>query len=241
MSTQATRGISPLVFALVVFSLLTSTAVIVFSMLRLSNSSGTNSGSVTSGNYESLSQKGTLKPEGLTNGVVFYAMPYDSPPNLEVSPGSRYLIARQDEFGFTWVDRAGLTGQGSAVIFALIPEAANLPRGAEPKFDPQQPELTWEAKGLRATAGTLAMKTFEQSGSFQSDFAQQGQVNFPIPYGSPPNVELSGFHKKTIIVESTATGFKWKNSGNAKEGWASEAGTVTWKSKGIRATQVPVK
>ena len=47
---------------------------------------------------------------------------------------------------------------------------------------------------------------------------QSGEVKFPIPYATAPNVELpnSGFNV-TIIVESNATGFKWKNSAEPKE------------------------
>jgi len=105
---------------------------------------------------------------------------------------------------------------------------------ADPKAPPtDHPPFTWEAKGLR---GGSAGQLYVQKGSFQTDFGQEGQVNFPYPYASPPNVELSGSHSKTIITECTATGFKWKNSQNSKDGWSAERGAVTWIARGIKKT-----
>lgn len=190
----------------------------------------------TPSDAEPYVQKGTVKPEGEGSGVVYYPMPYGSPPNLSVEPKARYLIVKQDEFGFTWLDRARTAD--AIDLLASVPEVSRfLPKGEAPKFDPKQPELVWEARGVRAAPGTQPMKLFEQTGTFTSDLGQQGQVNFPLPYASPPNVELSGNHRKTVITECTATGFKWKNS--AKDGWGFEVGPVTWKAAGIRATELP--
>lgn len=248
MSTEAPaagRGISPLVLVLAVLLALAGSAAITLGVLYLSNRSpgqaqGTPGSPAGGGGPGSdsgpLTQQGTVKPEGLGSGEMFYPVPYASPPNLTVGPGSRYLIVRQDEYGFTWLDRARMADARN--LLASLPEVNNfLPKGEEPKFDPVQPELTWEAKGVRGAPGAQPFKLFEQTGKFQSDKGQQGQVNFSIPYASPPNVELSGNHEKTVITECTATGFKWKNGSDGK--WSSEYGEVTWKAKGVRATQLP--
>ncbi|HEX3149896.1 MAG TPA: hypothetical protein VHR66_17600, partial [Gemmataceae bacterium] len=242
-STGPSRGISPVVFAVVVLGAMAITAIAVVATTYVTRpavaGSPTAAGNSATGPVDSepYPQKGNIKLEGEGSGTVYYPVPYASPPNLTVEPKSRYLIARQDEFGFTWLDRAR---EAEAIdLLASVPEVSKfLPKGAEPpKYDAKQPELTWEAKGVRGAPGAQALKTFEQHGTFQSDFGQQGQVNFPIPYASPPNVELTGYHEKTVITECTATGFKWKNG--SKGQWSSEAGAVTWKAKGIRATQVP--
>jgi len=193
-------------------------------------------GTVAAGS-EPYSQQGTVKPEGHGTGMVYYPIPYGSPPNLALSPGSRYLIVRQDEFGFTWMDRA--RASDFIDLVASVPELKGaIPRGDAEKFDPKQPDIAWEAKGLRGSAAMDAMRPFQQSGSFQSEAGQQGQVNYPIPYATPPNVELSGAASRTIITECTTTGFKWKNNaGPNAPSW--DSGVVTWRSKGIRATQVP--
>jgi hypothetical protein len=40
---------------------------------------------------------------------------------------------------------------------------------------------------------------------------------------------------QVVIVECRPTGFKWKHSGDT---W-NDRGSVTWKAKGIRATEIP--
>jgi hypothetical protein len=230
----ATRGV--LFFGLGGLFAIAMAAAITFAVLYVT---GRKAGRSDTGDADSapFTQRGTVAPEGLGSGVVFYPIPYGSPPHLVLDPKSRYLIARQDEYGFTWMDRARAKDLGS--LIASIPDMNGVALRAEAdKFDPKQPAIAWEAKGVRGSDDMQAMRPFEQNGTFQTDIGQQGQVNFPIPYASPPNVELSGQHTRTVITECTATGFKWKNS--ATQGGPSwESGAVTWKSKGIRATQVP--
>jgi hypothetical protein len=232
------RGVSPLalVVAVVASVAITATAVVAVTYLTGRRATAGGGGSAPA-DAEPYSQTARVEPHGDATGVVYYPMPYGSPPNLTVNPGARYLITKQDELGFTWIDRARLKDVGH--LLATAPELARmLPKGEEPKFDGEQPPLTWEARGVRAGPGYLSMAPFEQTGTFQTDFGQQGQVNFPFPYASPPNVELSGAHReKTVIVECTVTGFKWKNGSEGK--WQSEYGEVTWKARGIRATQIP--
>jgi len=211
---------------------------IVYTIHRLGPDSRASCGSpVTVADSEPYSQQGTVKPEGQGTGMVYYPVPYASPPSLTVSPGSRYLIVRQDEFGFTWLDRA--RANDFLDLIASVPELKGAtPRGEAEKFEPKQPDIAWEAKGIRGSAAMDAMRPFPQSGTFNSEAGQQGQVNYPVPYATPPNVELSGNASRTIITECTTTGFKWKNSAEPS-GPSWEKGEVKWRSKGIRATQVP--
>jgi hypothetical protein len=91
-------------------------------------------------------------------------------------------------------------------------------------------EFTWEARGIKGKPGGATTPSV-QKGSFQSVAGEQGEVHFPHRYESPPNVELTG-SRKTIVVESSASGFKWKNASNEKN---SADGPVTWVAKGIKA------
>lgn len=71
-----------------------------------------------------------------------------------------------------------------------------------------------------------------QEGQFRTVPGQQGVVNFPTPYRSPPNVELEmGARNATVVSECTATGFTWKNSGT-DEFW--NQATVRWTARGPR-------
>jgi hypothetical protein len=193
---------------------------------------------------EPFVQQGTVKLEGLASGIVYYPTPYTSPPHLTLSPGGRYLIAKQDEAGFTWIDRQHLNA---------VPELAKDIRGlldagaakdkAQGEPEPQPAQLSWEAKGVRAAAGTPSWRVFEQSGVFDSIIGQQGEVYFVFPYAIPPNVELpSATGRHTVIAECKGTGFKWKNVATKQEdpfGGTPNYGKVPWIAKGIKATELP--
>ena len=74
--------------------------------------------------------------------------------------------------------------------------------------------------------------TYDQVGQVTIVAGQEGVVNFPIPYSSPPNVELdTGGFNKTAITECTATGFKWKNTG-LDDSWNN--GKVRWTARGLK-------
>lgn len=67
---------------------------------------------------------------------------------------------------------------------------------------------------------------FEQTGTVAIVSGQEGVVNFPIPYSSPPNVEQDASNfSKTAITECTTTGFKWKNTGT-DDSW--NTGKIRW-------------
>jgi hypothetical protein len=241
-ASQPVRVPSPFVFVLALLlavgGVTAALLAVVYVANKLDSADKPKTGGVaTLADSEPYTQQGTLKPEGQGSGLVYYPVPYASPPHLTLSPGSRYLIVRQDEFGFTWLDRARV--KDFAGLVASVPELSGaISRAETEKFDPNQPDIAWEAKGLRGGAAMEAMRPFQQSGTFQSEAGQQGQVNFPIPYASPPNVELSGNSSRTIISECTATGFKWKNNAGPN-GPSWDSGEVKWRSKGIRATQLP--
>ena len=235
------RVASPLVFVLALLlaigGVTAALLAVVYVANKLDSPAKTERGTATVADTEPYSQQGTVKPEGQGSGMVYYPVPYGSPPSLTLSPGSRYLIVRQDEFGFTWLDRA--RANDFLDLIASVPELKGaMPRGEAEKFDQKQPDIAWEAKGLRGSAAMDAMRPFLQSGTFNSEMGQQGQVNYPVPYASPPNVELSGNASRTIITECTTTGFKWKNNAEPS-GPSWEKGEVKWKSKGIRTTQLP--
>jgi hypothetical protein len=176
---------------------------------------------------EPFAQKGTVKAEELT-GVVYYPAPYCSPPNLTLTapPGSArtYLVTRQDEISFTW---------------AMAPapkDLKDLASGEQPKVEklvPNGEEFTWEAKGVRDARGLGYPRLYEQAGTFQSESRQEGEVFFPTPYATPPNVALSGNSTKTLVTATTPLGFAWKNLG---ADFQSERGEVKWAAKGVKAT-----
>lgn len=73
---------------------------------------------------------------------------------------------------------------------------------------------------------------YEQNGTVAIVAGQEGVVNFPIPFSSAPNVELdTGSWNKTAIIECTATGFKWKNTGTDDH---FNNGKVRWTARGVK-------
>jgi hypothetical protein len=197
-----------------------------------------------------FSQQGSVKPEGELTGIVYYPIPYATPPNLSLSPGRRYAITKQDEFSFVWLDREAAKELPALAADVLkdVPALAGVLQKKPAEASPaekktqdapaaagEQPEMTWEAKGVRAAADSRALRLFEQKGTFYSLTGSEGEVMFPYPYASPPNVELSGPVHTTLIVEIKATGFKWKNGGTAPF----DRGDAGWTAKGIKATEVP--
>jgi hypothetical protein len=67
---------------------------------------------------------------------------------------------------------------------------------------------------------------------------KEGEVNFSIPYAVAPNVELTGpASGAVIIVESRPASFKWKNVPQTGP-FVVNSGSVSWKAKGVRATEI---
>jgi len=191
---------------------------------------------------EPLVQKDTVSPQSKYTGIVYYPTPYGSPPNLKLTASKRqYDIVKQDETGFTWMARPMLedfkADRQKDAEGALINTAFSLLLVDALKPNIQFEDFTWEAKGVRAGKDAWAMRTFEQTGKFNTIIGKDGEVNFPIPYALAPGVELSGNPSGVvIIVESRPTGFKWKNGGNID---FLHNGEVTWTAKGVRATEIP--
>ncbi len=164
-------------------------------------------------------QRSVVRHDKELGGIVYYPVPYVSPPHLTIiSPRRKYTITRQDEAGFTWA-------AGDLIELAQAvkdPAAVALPPPGE---------FAWEAKGLKGSAESVKAKPIEQTGSFKATPLSKGDVNFSIPYASPPNVELtsSGYMHNVVITSTTATGFKWQNNG--RDGFFDNH-TMSWKTKG---------
>jgi hypothetical protein len=154
-----------------------------------------------------LEQKGTIAPKGEKNGTVYYPIPFAFIPNLTIkSAQNEYRVTKQDENSFSWV----------APLTAIE-------------------DFTWEAKGLRIGSDAALGKPFEQQGEFKAVAGEEGEVNFPLPYAVPPNVELSGNAADYIVIkECNPTGFKWKHTFKY-----TPTSTTTWKAKGVRAKTLP--
>jgi hypothetical protein len=190
---------------------------------------------------EPLVQKDTVSPQSHYTGIVYYPVPYASPPNLKLTATKRqYDIVKQDETGFTWMALAMLEDfhdnkREEAAARLNHPIEGLFLNFLKPNI--QYEDFTWEAKGVRAGKDAGAMQSFEQTGKFNTMVGKEGEVNFPIPYALAPNVELSGqLAHVVIVVESRPTGFKWKNGGTEP---SVHNGEVTWKAKGVRATELP--
>ena len=180
-----------------------------------------------------MAQSDKIKPlPGQAAGTVFYTMPFASPPNLKIK-NSRFLIGRQNELGFTWIDRKKLAGNPE-----LLTQVGGAFKPAEDYQDrPEIEEFTWEARGILEHAGTPTLKLFEQRGTISTHRGLETVVNFPFPYASPPHVEFSGTNRGFMnVTECTTIGFKCKNTGT-DPGLGS--GQVTWIAQGIKATMAP--
>jgi hypothetical protein len=189
---------------------------------------------------EPLVQKDTVQPQHRYTGLVYYPVPYGSPPNLKLTTAKRqYDIIKQDETGFTWMARP--TVEDFKDDMRKVAEE-NLKFGISGLVDTylkpniQYEDFAYEARGVRADKSASAMRTFEQTGTFTTVAGKDGEVSFAIPFAIAPNVELSGRTGHVVIVECRPTGFKWKNGG--KDDFF-ESGSVTWTAKGLRATEIP--
>jgi hypothetical protein len=183
-------------------------------------------------------QKDAISPGPASTGTVHYPLPYLTKPNLKLTSGKRqYGVSAESESGFTWVarllpdDLRDGTPKNGGILEKLVGDdaaVASLKGNLKPglTFD----DFTWEAKGVRAPTSAIPM-TFEQTGTFFSTQGREGTEFFPIPYDSPPHVELSSedVNKDTTIVECTPKSFKWRQG--APTFWT---GSVTWKARGIR-------
>lgn len=186
-----------------------------------------------------LVQTETVTPGPAFAGAVFYPAPYLTKPNLKVTADKRrYEVAAETELGFTWTalplpdDIVADPKAEANVLDQFLGDSMSMLR-ARGKLKPGLvfEDFRWEAKGLRAPPSVVPPKPFEQTGKFTTVIGQESMVFFPVPYASPPNVELIGTYGKSVILtECTAKGFKWKNV--AKDAFANQ-GDVTWTAKGV--------
>ncbi len=234
------------------------TAAIIFAVLYFRQpmpaTGGANSGNpLTEAANEALVLKGTVSPGSHITDIVYYETPFASPPHLTLASGKRqYTLVSQDETGFTWAaqimlddlsdDAKKVSGKWLSLTLEKVNPNMILNDNPFKLNNIQLEDFTWEARGVRAAKGAVLMKTYPQDGSFNAVAGQEGEVAFPIPYATAPNVELSspfanfGVPAGVFIVESRPTGFKWKN---VSKGTGNDSGPLVWKAKGIRATEIP--
>jgi hypothetical protein len=237
-SPRPTKSVSLVMLLLSLGLAAVATAAIFLGVLN-SRNSGPGGGGGGSGDGP-LVQKETVSPQGQYTGIVFYPIPYASPPNLKLTSSTRqYDIIKQDESGFTWMARTMLDDfneaqrQQAAAQLGTAFGQLQLTSWLKPNL--QFEDFTWETKGVRP--GADSMRAFEQTGKFNTVMGKEGEVNFPMPYALAPNVELSGGPSGgVIIVESRPTGFKWKNVGDNQ---VFHNGEVGWQTRGVRATEIP--
>ena len=187
-----------------------------------------------------------VKPGQSFAGPVQFPLPYQLPPHIKLTSASGkrlYEVVTVNEYGFTWTakplpDDISEEGRKDTIGFERILGVGGLAmaqlRGYL-KPSTVFEDFTWEAKGVRMPLGNLPPRTHTAEGKFYTIFGQEGPVMFPVPYATPPHVEVTGGYRSvTVISEVTATGFKWKNV--AKDRFGNE-GEVQWTAKGILATE----
>jgi hypothetical protein len=186
-----------------------------------------------------LVQKNSVSPGQTFTGQVNFPEPYRIPPHLKVTPSGKrlYEVGAVTEFGFGWTarmlpDDVREDVRKEADAFDRVFGLGIVFAAAQSKLKPGLvfEDFAWEAQGLRMPASSLPPKTFEQSGKFYTLIGQEGPVSFPVPYASPPLVQLSGYNNATIVTEVTATGFRWRNPMKEPGG---NQGDVTWTAKGV--------
>jgi hypothetical protein len=235
------------------------TAAIIFAVLYFrppttAAGAATGSNPAGPGADDLLVQKGTVSPGSHFTDLVYYEIPYASPPHLTLTTSKRqYTLLAQDEAGFTWkaeylMDdfadevlkkaetdmKVGNVKTGTGMLDYLLKWTDSYPLKPNLKYE----DFSWEARGFRAPKGAPILTVFPQEGTFRALPGEQGEVGFKVPYATSPNVELSSsfhVHENLVIVECRPTGFKWKSV--AKD--PNDRGDVVWKAKGIRATEIP--
>jgi hypothetical protein len=187
-------------------------------------------------------QKETVSPGQSFGGVVNFPQPYKIIPHLKLTTAGKrsYEVAAVTENGFTWAakplpdDFKDDVRKEPNLVETFLGHSLSLAQ-SQGKLKPGIvfEDFTWEAKGLRLPPSALPPTPFVQKGEFRSIYGQEATVNFPVPYDSPPNVEFASGAAagNTLLVEATATGFRWRNTSKDGRGWE---GTIAWTAKGVR-------
>jgi hypothetical protein len=179
-------------------------------------------------------QKGSFTAPWGQEGDVYFSAPYATPPNVTFGPNtSNASIQTVSPLGFSWKNAGASPLPAPSVPWTAVGVKAT----AE-----QITSLAKNAKPLKARENPL--KLVDQTGTFTGAVKKKGEVYFPIPYASPPNLVVSGaiinsnnsYPTIVIISEVTPTGFKWDGLAGASP---PESALQTWTAKGILATSVP--
>ncbi|HEX5269067.1 MAG TPA: hypothetical protein VFW33_01205, partial [Gemmataceae bacterium] len=100
------RGVSVTTLILSLALAVATTAAVVLAVLHLRRPAAGGGPIAAILGEEPLAQKDTVSPQSSYTGIVYYPIPYGSPPNLKLTSAKRqYDIVKQDEAGFTWMAR----------------------------------------------------------------------------------------------------------------------------------------
>ena len=85
--------------------------------------------------------------------------------------------------------------------------------------------------GIQAFMGSTSRhRTFAQQGKVKVSTDETVQVFYPVPYGAPPNLAVTGFNRDwVVIVEQKADHFKVRRTGRTL------IAELEWKAEGIPA------
>jgi hypothetical protein len=84
--------------------------------------------------------------------------------------------------------------------------------------------------GCHAEAGEHG--TFTQTGSVGVQKGQEIEVYYPVPFASPPNLQIDDMWNTHVVIEQTATHFRIRNDTPIRQVFG--GASVDWTARGIR-------
>jgi hypothetical protein len=165
---------------------------------------------VAKGTPGPFEQKGEFRAYRSTTGNVFFPIPYEKPPQVElkVKLGLHDVeIVDVKTTGFKWKNN-----------------------GKREFLD--EPDMLFTARGVPVAGQEQTPLT--QKAEFKANSGATGEEKFAQAYAAPPHIEMAvkfGLHK-VVITETTATGFKWRNEG--KRGFVDNC-DMTYTARGVKA------
>jgi hypothetical protein len=167
-----------------------------------------------------FAQKGRFESQPGAEGVVYFPLPYASPPNVEFTSLPEVIVTECTRLGFHWSAPASSRSTSTKTV-------------------------DWTARGVRATVDDLRSSPLRAAepeivrltGKFTSVGKDSGEVYFTIPFVAPPNVEVfveSSWHelvpsRQIQVTECKSDHFRWANT-------QSDGTVYTWVAKGRRGT-----
>jgi hypothetical protein len=172
---------------------------------------------------EPFGQQGT-EPVRQLGGVVYYPIPYATPPHLTLtaqSEGRSYAIVRQDEFGFAWVLDVGLKDvkdlagalKDAKDLEGVAAAVAGAGNKTLPELRPGE-SFAWEARGVRPFTTVAATPPFVQTGSIPAR-ANEGVEYFPHACAPRRNSWLTSPGTRRLGWRRRNSRRWWKTKGNS--------------------------